>query len=211
MVRGRFAGVVSEAAFFGDDGVGARGQHDVRRESLAFENFVRFIGDQISARDVDGESLFPEAVFDAPGFVRRNENARGHDDGIDPAVSDQRILEHPRDAFAIRDVAAEAYRRSAIAEAAAGHAYALAVSGDDLVRGHFRRRFVQIDADDVRAFFDEPERRRFADAAARADDDDDLAVELLLGRQPAELGFFQQPVLDVEGLLLVHRFVLIYG
>src|SRR5262249_61063500 len=122
-----------------------------------------------------------------------------------PAVGDQRFFEHPRDAFAGRDVAAEAYGRAAVADAAAGHAYALAVFVDDLVRGRFRRRFVQIDADDVRSFFDEPERGRLADPTARADDDDDLAVELLFGRQAAEFGFFQQPVFDVERLLLAHR------
>src|SRR5262249_1289901 len=138
------------------------------------------------------------------------EDARRHDDGIDAAVSDQRLLEHPRDAFAIRDVAADAYARAAVADPGAGHAYALAVFGDDFVRRGFRRRLVEIGADDVRPFLDEPERRRLADAA-RADDGDDLAVEFLFGREAAELGLLQRPVLDVEGLLLVHRLVAVDG
>src|SRR5882672_4426676 len=38
-----------------------------------------------------------------------------------------------------------------------------------------------------------------------------LPIEFFLRRQTAELGFFQIPVLDVEGLLLIHRFVLVDG
>ena len=45
--------------------------------------------------------------------------------------------------------------------------------------------------------------QRAPDAAARADDDDDLPVELLLGRHALELRLFEQPVLDVERLLPV--------
>src|SRR5262249_10154353 len=140
-----------------------------------------------------------------------NEDARSHDDGVNPAVSDQRVLEHPRNAFAARDVADQTYARAAVAPRPAGHTDAFAVFGDDFVRGRSRRRFIQINADDVRAFFDKSERRRLADAAARAYDDDDLAVEFFFGRQAAELRLFQQPVLDVEGLLLVHRFVPVNG
>src|SRR5262245_8755192 len=211
MVRGGLARVIGETAFLGDDGVGAGGQHDGAGEPLPFENFVRLVGYQVCACDVDGESLLPEPVFDAARLVRRDEDARRHDDGVDAAVGDQRLLEHPRDAFAVRDVAAEAYARAAVADPGAGHAYALAVFGDDLVRRGFRRRLIQIDADDVRPFFDEPERRGLADAAPRADDGDDLAVEFLFGRQAAELGFFQLPVFDVERLLFVHRLVTVDG
>ena len=61
---------------------------------------------------------------------------------------------------------------------------------------------VQVDADDVRAFLDEAVRGFLADAAAGADDDDDLAGEFLLGGHALQLRLLEQPVLDVEGLLL---------
>ena len=51
----------------------------------------------------------------------------------------------------------------------------------------------------------------FADAAARADDDGDLAGEFLFRRHAAELGFFEQPIFDVEGLLLRQRNVSVDG
>ena len=43
--------------------------------------------------------------------------------------------------------------------------------------------------------------------APAPDDHDDPPIELLLRRQPPELRLFEEPVLDVEGLLLVHRLV----
>ena len=68
---------------------------------------------------------------------------------------------------------------------------------------------VQIDADDVRAFLDEPVRGFLADAAARADDDDDLPREFLFRRHALQLRFLEQPVFDVERLLLRQRDVLV--
>ena len=57
----------------------------------------------------------------------------------------------------------------------------------------------------------QPVRGGLADAGAGADDHDDLPIELLLGRHASQLGLFERPVLDVEGLLLVHRLVLVDG
>ena len=74
---------------------------------------------------------------------------------------------------------------------------------DDLLRGRLRRRLVAIDADDVRAFLHQPVRGRSCRCPLPAPTtDDDLAVELLLRRHALQLGFFEQPVLDVERLLL---------
>ena len=51
----------------------------------------------------------------------------------------------------------------------------------------------------------------FADAAARADNHGNLARQFLLRGHAAEFGFFEQPILDVEGLLLRQRDVLVDG
>ena len=64
---------------------------------------------------------------------------------------------------------------------------------------------VQVDGDDVRAFLDEAQRDLAADAAARADHGDDLPREFLLRGHALELRFLEQPVFDVEGLLLRQR------
>ena len=68
---------------------------------------------------------------------------------------------------------------------------------------------VQVHADDVRAFLDEAMGDFLADAAAGADDDDDLAGQFLLGRHALQLRLFEQPILDVERLLLRERDVLV--
>ena len=70
---------------------------------------------------------------------------------------------------------------------------------------------VEVHADEVRAFLDQTVRGFLADAAARADDDVDLPGEFLLGGHALELGFLQQPVFDVERLLLRQRDVLVDG
>src|SRR5205085_7613464 len=129
----------------------------------------------------------------------------------DAAVGEQDFTEHARDRLAVRDVTSEADGRAAVAYACARDADAGAVLRDDLGGGLLGRRFVQINADDVRALAHDAVRRGLADAGARADDDDHLAVEFLFGRQAAELGLFERPVLDVESLLLIHRLVLVNG
>ena len=49
------------------------------------------------------------------------------------------------------------------------------------------------------------------DSRSRPHHGHDLPIELLLGRQAAQLRLLERPVLDVEGLLLVHRLVLVDG
>jgi len=70
---------------------------------------------------------------------------------------------------------------------------------------------LQIHTSDVRAFFDEAVGDLLSDAAAGADDDNDLAREFFFGRHAAQLGLFKEPVLDVEGFLLWERSVLVDG
>ncbi len=57
----------------------------------------------------------------------------------------------------------------------------------------------------MRAFFDEAVRGFLADAGAGANDDDDLARQLFLGGHTLQLRLFEQPVFDVERLLLRKR------
>ena len=60
----------------------------------------------------------------------------------------------------------------------------------------------QIDANNVRPFFDEPMGDFLADAGASADDDVHLPRQLFFRRHPAQLRFFEQPILNVESFLL---------
>ena len=124
------------------------------------ENLVRFVGDDVCARDVDAESARPQIVVDAAGFVGRNENAGGNDHRIQAAIGKHHVIEHARDALAISDIAPETDGRTAVAYPCARHADAFAVLVDDLLRRFLRRSFVQIDADDMRAFLHEPVRGR---------------------------------------------------
>ena len=82
------------------------------------------------------------------------------------------------------------------------HADAGAVFAVDLLGRCFGGLLVQVDAHDVRAFLDEPMGGLLADAAAGADDDDDLAGEFLFRRHALQLRLFEEPVFDVERLLL---------
>ncbi len=57
----------------------------------------------------------------------------------------------------------------------------------------------------MRAFFDEAMRRFFSNSRTRANDDDDLPRQFLLGGHPFQLRFFEQPVFDVKRFLLRQR------
>ena len=61
---------------------------------------------------------------------------------------------------------------------------------------------IQVDAHDVRAILDESMRCLLADAAAGADDDDNLPGEFLFRWHALQLRFLEEPILDVERLLL---------
>ena len=209
MIGGRLARVVGQAALLGDHGVGAGREHDVAGQILTLEDLVRLVGDDVRARDVDREGQRPLTVVDTAAPVRWHEDAGRHDDRVEPAVGNEDVLEHRRDALTIGDIAGEADRRAAVAEAGAGDANALAVLVDDLLRRRLRRGLVAVHADQMRAFLHQPVSRCLADARAGANDDDDLPIQLLFRRQPAQLCLLERPVLDVEGLLLVHRLVLV--
>ena len=101
--------------------------------------------------------------------------------------------------------AAESDGRAARGEAGAGDADAGPVLVGDLVRGRLGGVLVQVDAGDVGALPGEAEGGLPADAGAGADHDDHLAGELLLGGHAPELRLLEEPVLDVEGLLLGKR------
>jgi hypothetical protein len=59
---------------------------------------------------------------------------------------------------------------------------------------------VAVGDDDVRAALGGEQSDLAADAAASADDEHDAAAELLFRRLAADLGLFERPVLDAEGL-----------
>ncbi len=79
-------------------------------------------------------------------------------------------------------------------------AVASTISFDDSAaascRGLLGARDVHVGDDDVTAALGDLQRDFPADAARAADDDDDLAAELALGRHPLQLGFLERPVLD---------------
>ncbi len=80
-----------------------------------------------------------------------------------------------------------------------------AVLVGDFLGGGLDVGVVQVDGDDVRTFLDETQRHFATDAAARADDGDDLPREFLFRRHALEFCFLQQPVFDVEGFLQRQR------
>ena len=137
------------------------------------------------------------------------EDAGGDGDGVEAAVGERDLVEHRADAGAVGDVRREADGRAAVGDAGAGDADAEAVLVGDFLRRGFGGVRVQVDADDVRAFLHEAVRGFLADAAAGADDDDDLPRQFLLGGHALQLRLLEQPVLDVEGFLLRQRDVFV--
>src|SRR5688500_2780149 len=61
---------------------------------------------------------------------------------------------------------------------------------------------VQFDGNGVRAFLDATMGNFPADTGARANHHDNLAGKFFLRGHPLEFRFFEQPIFDVEGLLL---------
>jgi hypothetical protein len=122
-----------------------------------------------------------------------------------PAVGQRDLVEHRADARAIGDVAGEADGGAAAGDPGAGDADAQAEFLRDFVGGGLRGFDLQVDAHDVGALAGEPVRRLLANAGTGPDDEHHLAGELLLGRHALQLRLLQQPVLDVEGLLLRQR------
>ncbi len=130
---------------------------------------------------------------------------------VQPAVGQDRLAEHRRDARAVGDVAREADRRPAVADPRPRDTDALAVAGHDLPRRLRRGRRLAVHAHDVGALLHQAVGGRLPDARAGAHDRDDPPVELLLGRQAPQLRLLERPVLDVEGLLRVHGLVAVDG
>jgi hypothetical protein len=128
---------------------------------------------------------------------------------IEPAVGERDLVEHGADARPIGDVRRETDGWSATADAGTGNTDAEAALVGDLLGGRFSGGGIEINGDDVRAFFHEPMRGFLADAAACSDDDDDLTRQLFLGGHALELGLLEQPILDIERLLLRERDVFI--
>src|SRR5262245_25856880 len=114
---------------------------------------MRFISDDVTARDIDVESPRPKIVVDVTTLVRRHKNAGRYDDSVDAAICQHHILEQTGYALAISDVARKADRRTTVADSSARHANAWTILVNNLLCCFLRRRFVKIDADDVGALF----------------------------------------------------------
>ena len=79
-------------------------------------------------------------------------------------------------------------------------------------RLHFRqRRAVAVGQHDAGAIGHQPRRCRRADPARAAGDQRDLADQRLGGGHALELGFLEQPVFDVEGLLFIEADIVADG
>ena len=68
---------------------------------------------------------------------------------------------------------------------------------------------IEVRANYMRAFLRHAMRHGLADAVARADDNHHAALHLALGGHAFQLGLFEQPVFNVERLLLRKRHVLV--
>ena len=176
---------------------------------MPLENLVGLVGNDVGAGNVDAKRASPQTIFDVAGLVRRHKDARSYYHRINPTIGKHHVLQHGSDALAAGDIASQTDRRPAVANSGSRDANSRPILVDDLLRRFFSGRFVQIDADKVRAFFHQPMHGGLSNAGACADDDDNLPIEFFLRRHSSQLSFFQRPVLDVESLLLIHRFVLV--
>ncbi len=75
VVGGGLAGVVGDAAFFRDDGVGAGREHERAAQFCSFQSGRGFVGDEVEAGDVDGVGERPLVVGDVALGVGRDEDA----------------------------------------------------------------------------------------------------------------------------------------
>ena len=211
VVAGGLGDVVGDGAFFRDGSVG-RGREDERAlEALLLPRLPGLVADEVAAGDVDGEGDGPLVVGDVAGGVARHEDAGGDANGVEATVGQRNLVEHLADAGAVGDVGGETDGRAAIGEAGAGDADAHAVLVGDFLRGGRCGLGVEVDAHDVCAFLDETVGGLLADAGAGADHHDDLPGELRLGRHALQFRLLEEPVLDVEGLLLRQRDILVDG
>ena len=202
MIGRRLGAVVGHAALLCDHGVGASGQHQITPQSLFLPGDRGLVAHQVAAGDVDVEGERPLVIRDVTARVAGHEDARRDANGIKPAVGQRDAIEHGPNASPVGDVCRETDGRTATADARAGNTDALSELGDDFIGGGLRRGLVEVDTDDLSAFFANSQRSLSTDAGAGSDDDNHLASQFLFGRHTAQLGFFEQPILNVEGLLL---------
>ena len=115
------------------------------------------------------------------------------------------------DGGAVGDIDRRRSCEPAVGDPAPGNTDTHAVLGIDSVHGLGRTLFVEIKAGDMGSLLDQSICGLTPDAAACADDGDNLAGHLLLGGHALEFGLFEKPVLDVERLLLWQGDILIHG
>ncbi len=127
MIGSGFAGVVGKAPLLRHHCIGAGREHYIARQPLLPEYPVGFVGYDIRTRNIDGECLIPEPVFDVTRFVGGNKDSRRHNNSVNPAISQKHIVEHLLDACAAGDIAGEADSRSAVADPCASDSDALAI------------------------------------------------------------------------------------
>src|SRR5919197_534695 len=120
MVRGGFARVVSERAWFGHDGIHTRGNHHAAAEPLRMPHPPSLIGDEEWASDVDGKCLCPLGVVHISLLVRSRVVAGGHDYFVEPSVGKGHLLERATESRAVGEVCTDPDDLSGARDAAAG-------------------------------------------------------------------------------------------
>ena len=211
VVGGGLRGIVGDGPLLGHRGISARGEDEVTAEALFLPGDEGFVRDEVAAGDIEGEGQSPLVVRDMASGVRRDEDTRRDADGVKTTVGEGDLIQHLADRSSVHDVAAEADGRAAIREARAGDADADAVLGSDFLGRGLGGFDVLVDADDMGAFLDEAVGGFLTNTRASTDDDDDLTGEFLLGRHALEFGFFEEPILDIEGFLLRQGDILVDG
>ena len=69
MIGGGLGGVVGNAAFLGDYGVGAGGEDQVAGEALLAPGVGGFVADDVTALDVDAEGEVPFIIGNVAGGI----------------------------------------------------------------------------------------------------------------------------------------------
>ena len=209
MIRCRFRSVIRKRSFLCDEGICTCCQYKIASKALIFPCDCGFVCNEIAASHIEREGEGPFVIWNMSGCIWRNENSSGDTDRIESAICDRNLIEHRANRRAIRDVSCESDCGPAPRNTRTCNADTQSVFVSDFFRCCLRCIFVQVDTNNVRAFFHKPMRSFFADARSSANDNDDLSSKFFLRWHPLQFCFFKQPIFDVKCFLLWERNVLV--
>ena len=186
----RFRCAIGGGAGRGGERVLRGNEHDAAPEPLILHDAVAFARRQEIAGRENCDVAVPE--LERGVLERRGRGDAGvGDDDVDPAVGEDRLAEGGLDRILVGHVGPGVDDRVP------------AEPGAEFGNRRLEARLVDVGEHDACAFAHEARGDRPPDSARSAGDERDAADERFRLRHPLELGLFQEPVFDVERLLLV--------